>query len=91
MDDNGGCSNICINLIGSYHCACEAGYKLGADNKTCYDVDECEENIHDCSHICKNVPGTYDCACPTGMKFKLDKFNCHVSITKNRKAPCELS
>lgn len=30
-----GCSQICINAIGSFHCDCLAGYELAADNTTC--------------------------------------------------------
>ena len=33
--NNGGCSQICINTIGSYACSCQAGYVLNADNRTC--------------------------------------------------------
>ena len=29
------CSQICINLLGSYKCGCEEGYVLSADNSTC--------------------------------------------------------
>ena len=30
-----GCSQLCNNTIGSYVCACNPGYQLSYDNKTC--------------------------------------------------------
>ena len=33
--DKGGCDHKCINRAGYYHCACEEGYTLQSDNKTC--------------------------------------------------------
>ena len=30
-----GCSQLCINTIGSYSCGCLNGYHLGSDNHTC--------------------------------------------------------
>ena len=35
LSSNGGCSQICINSIGSYNCSCQSGYVLLSDNKTC--------------------------------------------------------
>ena len=29
------CSQICINILGSYKCGCEEGYILSPDNSTC--------------------------------------------------------
>ncbi|XP_070545496.1 tolloid-like protein 1 isoform X2 [Ptychodera flava] len=34
-NDNGGCQQLCVNTIGSYHCECEPGYELSVDGKTC--------------------------------------------------------
>ena len=35
LDNNGGCSHICVNREGSYHCACPSGYDLHPDNHSC--------------------------------------------------------
>ena len=34
-DNNGGCSEQCVNTDESYHCTCKTGYKLKDDKKTC--------------------------------------------------------
>ena len=34
-DNNGGCSEQCVNTDESYHCTCKTGYKLEDDKKTC--------------------------------------------------------
>lgn len=33
--NNGGCSEICVNLKNSYRCACGVGRVLRSDGKTC--------------------------------------------------------
>ena len=33
--ENGGCSHICNNTIGSYQCFCEDGYELESDQQSC--------------------------------------------------------
>ena len=35
LEDNGGCSDDCVDTDGSYHCTCQDGYQVGADLKTC--------------------------------------------------------
>lgn len=30
-----GCSQKCINDIGSYHCGCYEGYEIAIDNQNC--------------------------------------------------------
>lgn len=33
--DNFGCSNNCVNTLGSAFCSCPQGFQLQADQKTC--------------------------------------------------------
>uniref|UniRef100_A0A452V7P4 Metalloendopeptidase n=1 Tax=Ursus maritimus TaxID=29073 RepID=A0A452V7P4_URSMA len=33
--DHGGCEQRCVNTLGSFKCACDPGYELAADKKTC--------------------------------------------------------
>ncbi|XP_025410489.1 very low-density lipoprotein receptor-like isoform X2 [Sipha flava] len=62
--NNGGCSQICIDLPHTFRCACKPGYKL-ISNNTCDDVNECEIE-GSCSQICINEKGTYKCECEPG-------------------------
>ena len=32
---NGGCNQVCINVIGSFLCSCNTGYELDTDQRTC--------------------------------------------------------
>ena len=34
-DENGGCSQICINTEGSFTCDCNTGFVLDSDGATC--------------------------------------------------------
>ena len=34
-EENGGCSHMCNNTIGSYQCFCYNGYELDHDRHTC--------------------------------------------------------
>uniref|UniRef100_A0A4W4EYL9 Metalloendopeptidase n=1 Tax=Electrophorus electricus TaxID=8005 RepID=A0A4W4EYL9_ELEEL len=33
--DNGGCEQRCVNTLGSFKCACDPGYELAPDKKSC--------------------------------------------------------
>ncbi|CAH1240011.1 SVEP1 [Branchiostoma lanceolatum] len=78
---NGRCDHNCINTPGSHLCSCYPGYVLGADQKSCVDVNECEGiELRDgqqlqnggCSHTCVNFEGGHECRCPTGLVLSDD-------------------
>lgn len=54
----------CVNLIGSYHCNCRAGWR-NEDSPTCTDINECSEGSYNCpsNASCVNTQGSYDCQC----------------------------
>ena len=35
LTDNGGCTQTCNNIDGSYQCSCQDGYQLDSDDHTC--------------------------------------------------------
>lgn len=42
--DNGRCEQRCVNTLGSYKCACDPGYELAADKRSC--EGKYEERFH---------------------------------------------
>lgn len=56
--------------------ACPDGYRLGADNKTCEDIDECAEQSSKCNQYCHNTNGSYHCSCQQGFKLDTDQRTC---------------
>ncbi|XP_058053423.1 fibulin-1 [Anopheles bellator] len=77
-DIPGLCHQRCLNYWGSYRCGCNPGYRLSYNNRTCDDVDECEEykSANLCVGTCENTPGSYACRCPHGYKLGADSRSC---------------
>ncbi|KAM5199153.1 uromodulin [Hipposideros larvatus] len=58
----------CVNIPGSYVCACAQGFRLTPE-LGCTDVDECAEpELSGCHPLasCTNGHGNYSCVCPAG-------------------------
>ncbi|KFO76193.1 Fibulin-7, partial [Cuculus canorus] len=60
------CAHECVNLPGSYRCACPAGYILLGDGKSCEDIDECALSQDNCTRgtTCINTGGSFQCVSP---------------------------
>ncbi|XP_071477663.1 uncharacterized protein [Diadema antillarum] len=58
--------STCVNTPGDYNCTCDDGYE-NMGPKTCMDIDECQNNLHNCqaadNRVCFNVPGNFTCVC----------------------------
>ncbi|CAH3133175.1 unnamed protein product [Porites lobata] len=55
---------VCSNTVGSYACACKAGFT--GDGFTCTDIDECASGTHNCHSSlasCTNTVGSFSCSC----------------------------
>uniref|UniRef100_A0A8C6RY64 Vitamin K-dependent protein S n=1 Tax=Nannospalax galili TaxID=1026970 RepID=A0A8C6RY64_NANGA len=74
---NGGCSQICDNTPGSYHCSCGIGFVILPNKKDCKDLDECSIKPNVCGTAqCKNVPGDFECECPEGYRYDPSSKSC---------------
>lgn len=62
-DGSAQCEHVCMNIDGTYACACRPGYRLGADGRSCHDIDECELANGGCTQQCVNLVGGYACRC----------------------------
>ncbi|XP_070549897.1 mucin-like protein [Ptychodera flava] len=76
VQETDGCEQVCIDRTPFYRCECNSGYRLEADERTCSDIDECRENLHDCEsyEICNNLMGSFECVCRVG--FHTDGSGC---------------
>ncbi|XP_064614093.1 fibrillin-2-like [Liolophura sinensis] len=69
---NGGCSDGCVNTVGSYRCSCASGYGVAKDGFNCQHIDECTSGKSDCDQRCVNTPGSFHCECISGYRLAAD-------------------
>lgn len=59
-------------------CSCFEGFRLTNDNKTCHDINECEDP-GSCSQHCVNNRGSFWCKCVEGYKLEPDMKRCKAA------------
>ncbi|KAL6461823.1 hypothetical protein MHYP_G00299680 [Metynnis hypsauchen] len=75
--NNGGCSQMCqVNEQNRAECHCKPGFLLLEDQRTCRDLDECVEGLHQCQQACENTFGSYRCSCSSGFQLSADRISC---------------
>ncbi|KAM7368255.1 hypothetical protein PAMP_014495 [Pampus punctatissimus] len=82
------CQHACHKNGDSYTCMCDHGFKLGSDNRSCVDFNDCKDE-RQCpgkNFMCVNTVGGFQCVCKTGYKMKGGQ--CH-DVDECVSAPCE--
>ncbi|XP_055859606.1 uncharacterized protein LOC106063092 isoform X3 [Biomphalaria glabrata] len=71
-----GNNEVCVNTAGSFNCACQSGFQLDTDGKTCKDIDFCAGNA--CTWRCQeiNMNTSSECICDIGYNVDTDGFTC---------------
>ncbi|XP_037663613.1 fibulin-7 isoform X5 [Choloepus didactylus] len=90
------CVHACVNIPGSYRCACPAGYRPSAGGESCEDVDECVSPQQVCppGTTCINTGGGFQCVnpeCPQAGKasyVKTSPFQCERNPCPVESRPC---
>ncbi|KAI4538538.1 hypothetical protein MG293_011941 [Ovis ammon polii] len=73
-----GCQHQCVSALGTFHCACNPGYQLAADNKSCMAIDHCSFGNHSCQHDCVSTFGGPQCRCREGYDLLPDRRSCQA-------------
>ncbi|XP_070592934.1 very low-density lipoprotein receptor-like [Erythrolamprus reginae] len=73
------CAHICYKSPHGPQCACNEGFILRNDGRSCKDINECKELAVDkCSQTCVNTEGGYSCTCHPGYQLEPDNHTCKV-------------
>jgi len=78
-DNNGGCMHICHPTPRGPVCSCQDGFKLSSDNRTCDDINECDDDHYYCSQKCFNIRGSAHCSCVNGYTLGVDQRTCKAT------------
>uniref|UniRef100_A0A8B9Q8S8 Fibulin 7 n=1 Tax=Apteryx owenii TaxID=8824 RepID=A0A8B9Q8S8_APTOW len=80
------CMHACINVPGSYRCACPRGYNLLGDGKSCEDIDECALSQNNCTRgtTCINTGGGFQC-----VSSECPQSSGNISYVKTSPFQCE--
>ena len=82
------CTQICIDTLDSYECACTQGYDL-VEGIQCSDVDECLSNNGFCQQECINIISSYECGCFLGFVLDTNTTCIDVDECSDNNGGCE--
>lgn len=82
------CDHACYVYAGSYLCACDYGFTLAKDNRSCMDFDECSDKKQcpEDNERCVNTQGSFQCVCMDG--YQLRDGLC-MDVNECVSSPCE--
>ena len=100
--NNGGCSQLCTNTIGSYQCSCYAGYVLNSTDSCVgmflcilsysynfiLDINECTNGTNLCEQTCYNTEGSYVCDCQPGYELSNNLTCSDINECLNNNGGC---
>ncbi|XP_001966853.2 putative vitellogenin receptor [Drosophila ananassae] len=69
------CQHKCRATPSGAICSCHDGYRLDGDQRSCVDVDECQEQ-QPCAQLCENTLGSYQCQCHADFMLRQDRVSC---------------
>ncbi|XP_062138201.1 putative vitellogenin receptor isoform X1 [Drosophila sulfurigaster albostrigata] len=82
------CQHMCRATPAGAVCTCRDGYRLGIDQRSCLDIDECAppasgNEQSPCAQICENTPGSYQCQCYPDFMLRQDRSSCKSIDTQD--------
>uniref|UniRef100_UPI0037E9B39D uncharacterized protein n=1 Tax=Semicossyphus pulcher TaxID=241346 RepID=UPI0037E9B39D len=83
-----GCMHVCHKQGDTYACACDHGFKLAKDGRSCVDFNDCTDQ-RQCpgeNFMCVNTLGGFQCVCKDGYKMTGDMC---LDVDECVSAPCE--
>ena len=81
-EENGGCSQLCVDTLSGWFCSCHPGYRL-VGNSSCEDINECEV-WGACSQECINTRGSFTCSCLPGYTTDLAHNSSMCRLTEGK-------
>lgn len=83
--DNGGCEQRCVNTLGSFKCACDPGYELAPDKKSCEGncACLCPWVLFVCAFLCMYL--CVSVGCESSYQGEKKKKNSRTSSTNRKK------
>ncbi|KAH8419443.1 hypothetical protein KR009_000051, partial [Drosophila setifemur] len=66
------CQHKCRATPTGAVCSCFDGFRLDGDQRSCADIDECQEQ-QPCAQLCENTLGSYQCQCHADFMLRQDR------------------